>query len=72
MDDLDIYRAAWFRASLRFLDHGLAERKALWLSWSSWCDVAGVDYGSKTRLYSWLLDIGARPHGKLLRRIKLL
>ncbi len=72
MDDLDIHRAAWFRCSLRYLDHGLAERKALWASWSKFCDVNGVEHGSKTKLYAWLLDIGARKHGKLLRRVKLL
>ena len=71
MDDIDVERAAWFRATLRFVDHGLTERKAAWSSWEQWCADHNNDVGSKTKHHRWLLMIGARPFGRFYRRIKL-
>ena len=69
---IDTERAAWFRATLRFLDHGLCERNAAWESWLAWCALRSLDTGSRTSHYRWLLAIGARHHGRFFRRIKLL
>lgn len=61
MDEFDIHRAAWFRANLRFVPHGLIDRRTLWRSWEQWCAANDIETRSKTSMWKWLTAVGARP-----------
>lgn len=69
--EIDHQRAAWFRESLYFCDHGLSDRWSLWDSWALFCKSHSIDPGSKSSMWQWLLKIGAKHHGSLFRRVKM-
>jgi hypothetical protein len=69
-DEIDLRRAAWFRATLYFREDGLVDRRTIWKSWCDHCSTINADCGSKRQLWIWLIKIGVVYHGYLFRRIK--